>query len=568
MCGIVGFIQSKPTLSIVHTILKRLEQRGYDSWGYYFQDETGTVSDYQKFIGPISQSRISDNDIYSTGILHTRWATTGEVNFENTHPVKNGNYYCVLNGIVDNYIELQKYIESKGYELKTNSDTEVIPALLNYASKFSNEPKVILCRTRIFLKGNYAFLAISPKYPNTIFAACNGSPIYITNNGLVSSDIQSLSGFATKCFKLKDNDRVIITPSSLLTFDYDIDIPQKQEKLQNSPSIKLSEIQQQVDVKIPTLLFNNWDGETKYDEVVIFGCGSSYYAGLLSQFFIEELIKTRCTICYSSDLQYHNLSLYSDKTLFIGISQSGETFDTLQILKKLKSQNKSILVITNNQLSQAAMLSKNNIYLDCGTEYAVASTKTFTSTVLSLLNLCSENLDIKELIKAFKFILSNTKEIEKWANVIKDYNHVLFLARYINFPIACEAALKMKEISYIHAEAILAAEIKHGPLALIDDKTFSIFILGGENKGGQENVFNNINEVKARNGKCLIITNEVWEKSVRLYHNDVIVVPIVDKWLQPLTFLIVVQLLAYYCAILKGLNADRPRNLAKTITTL
>lgn len=570
MCGVASYIGDEPALPILHKLLTRMEYRGTDSFGIITLKSDGIVEDQIYSLEPVSSYNIERcNPVCkaTTGISHTRWSTNGTATLKNAHPIHNNGYFVAHNGIITNHEELRQLLKDNNIYCKSDTDTEVIAGLLYMVSKndvlYPKNDQLNIREVCDQLEGQYAFVAISKSQPDRLFIACDEAPLYISNKGHIVSDISSLSGLADRAYKLPDKTCAVVTKFSLSLIRYDINIPNEKPQKDTTDNIMLSEIKQQTDLKIPNILFDNWVGGTLYDEVVIFGCGSSYYAGLLSQFFVEELSKTRCTVCYSSDLLYRDLSLYSDKTLFIALSQSGETADTLQVLKKLK--DKDTLVITNNDMSQAVTLAKNVICLDCGTERAVASTKTYTSSVLAMLGLCT-TIDLDELLGAFKDVLVNTKKIEKCANVIKDYNHVLFLARYINYPIACEAALKLKEVSNIHAEALISSEIKHGPLALIDDKVFSIFILGGEMKGGQNNVFDNLDQVKARGGKCLVITNEAMETSVRLHHEDVIVAPNVNIWCQPLVFNLVAQLLAYHCAVLKGLNPAKCRHLSKSVT--
>lgn len=573
MCGISAYIGDKPALPILYTILTKLEHRGYDSYGFTTLLENSKTEDNIKGLGPVSNYdiRCAGEPKAKIGIAHTRWSTNGKPSIRNAHPISSNNkkWYIVHNGIIENYKELKSTLETEyKYEFKTETDSEIIAALLEIYSRYSKSDYIVLTDTIRKLKGQYAFLAIHTENPDRVLMACNELPIFVSENNYISSEISSLSGLDKRCFKVENLRPLILYKTGDMNIEepaYNIDIPQENQQTNITQDIMLNEIYQQIELKVPTTSFYSRIGHIKYDEIVIFGCGSSYYAGLLGQFFIEELAKTRCTVRYAADLQYHNLSLYPDKTLFCAISQSGETADTLQVLKKLKGKNRDILVITNNDMSQAAMLTKNVIYLDCGTEHAVASTKTYTGSVLAMLGLCT-TIDLDELLGAFKEVLADTKEIEKWANVVKDYNHVLYLARYINYPIACEAALKLKEVANIHAEAVISSEIKHGPLALIDDKVLSIFILGGEMKGGQNNVFDNLDQVKARGGKCLVITNEAMETSVRLHHEDIIVVPDVNIWCQPLVFNLVAQLLAYHCAVLKGLNPAKCRHLSKSVT--
>lgn len=560
MCGLVGNLSNEPAMPILSKILNKLEMRGYDSYGFVTFLDNGTVEDEIKGLGPSSTLNIDclGNFKAKTGMAHTRWSTNGVVSTKNTCPIKVGDWYVCLNGIIENYKTLKDSLIYYGYSCKTDTDTEVIPCLLDLWCSFSDKGlEYSLQGVCDALMGEYAFIAMSPKYPDTILAACHGSPIYISSKGYISSDIQSLQSLDTVCFKLEDDKPTIITNQTLKEYYYNIEIPKEVDKKVMVGDHMLSEIEEQTNLKIKDIKLD------EHKEIVLFACGSSYYAAKLGQYYLEEISKVRCSAYYASDLQYHNLDLFDEDTLFICITQSGETKDSLLMLDRLKDRN--TLVITNSPQSQATRLAEQTIFLDCGPELAVASTKTFTASVLTLLHL-AEEVNLDELLGAFKEVLDQKEKIKEWANHIKDYEHVLFLARYINFPIAQEAALKLKEVSYIHAEAIQAAEIKHGPIALIDDKTLSIFIMGGDNKGGQDKIFNNIEQIKARNGKVLVITNSAWETSVKLHNDDVLVVPTVDKWLQPLVFAVVGQLLAYYCAKLKSLNPNFPRNLAKTIT--
>lgn len=563
MCGIAGGIGvSKPIIYNLYSMLDKVQYRGTDSYGVLTILPNGMIEDNTKGLGPVN---ITDINCYynakaTTGIGHTRWATHGQVNISNCHPIKYGDYYTVLNGIIENYKDIRSRIIRANGTFNTDGDTEVISSLLHYHDRANHSN--ILKNTCNVLDGRYAFAAISPKYPNEILLASHGSPLYITSNGYFASDIQSLTGLDNKCYKLKCGEQIILTTETLKKIKFDLPIP---SEIKSSGGM-WQEIEDQCQLNI-----HNDELTNRPDLIVIFGCGSSYYAGLLGRIFFESILGIKCDVEYAADLQYHNLDLYPKNTLFIGISQSGETADTIKVLERLK--NKQTLIITNNRYSQAALLSNKTVLLNCGAETAVAATKSFTASVLALLRLATsiEVEDLVELRQSIKQVLDGWDQYMYIADIISRYNHVLFLARHINFPIALESALKLKEVSYLHAEAIISSEIKHGPLALIDDKTLCIFIVGGENKGGQDKVFNNIQEVLARKGRVLVITNDKWYDSVKLATStevEIIIVPTVLSVLQPILFAVVGQLLAYYVGLIRGINVNHPRNLAKSVTVL
>ena len=595
MCGIIGYIGKKPATPFLISGLKRLEYRGYDSAGICVL-ENG-VLEIIKEEGPIKmlEAELENKILNSTiGIAHTRWATHGRPNKINAHP----HFDCqkkiavVHNGIIENFQALKVLLESEGHKIISETDTEIIAHLIE---KFyvDNLEKAVT-ETIKCLEGTFG-LAVMCATEHKIIVARRGSPLILgigENETFVASDASAIIEHTQQVIYLKDNEIAILSEDgySLKNINGELLTGETQEIKWTIDEIEkggfkhfmLKEIFEQPKTIANTLrgrvnngsikLSVNLDPK-KVDKIIITACGTSWHSALIGKYLIEKIVGLPVEVDYASEFRYRN-PIIGPNNLLIVISQSGETADTLAALKE--ATNCETLGIVNIVGSTISREVKSGIYLHAGPEIGVASTKAFTSQVTSLILLAlyfeeqiSGEVD-RELInelesipQKIQSILDNAKEIKAISQNFIGSHNSLYLGRGINFPVALEGALKLKEVSYIHAEGYPAAEMKHGPIALIDENMFVVFVV---NHGPIfEKVISNIQEVRARGGRIITITdmdNEVIKK----LSDYVIMVPSVSEELSPLVNIIPLQLLAYYVADLNGVNVDKPRNLAKSVT--
>ncbi len=595
MCGIIGYIGKKPATPFLISGLKRLEYRGYDSAGICVL-ENGAL-EIIKEEGPIKmlEAELANKILNSTiGIAHTRWATHGRPNKINAHP----HFDCqkkiavVHNGIIENFQALKVLLESEGHKIISETDTEIIAHLIE---KFyvDNLEKAVT-ETIKCLEGTFG-LAVMCATEHKIIVARRGSPLILgigENETFVASDASAIIEHTQQVIYLKDNEIAILSEDgySLKNINGELLTGETQEIKWTIDEIEkggfkhfmLKEIFEQPKTIANTLrgrvnngsikLSVNLDPK-KVDKIIITACGTSWHSALIGKYLIEKIVGLPVEVDYASEFRYRN-PIIGPNNLLIVISQSGETADTLAALKE--ATNCETLGIVNIVGSTISREVKSGIYLHAGPEIGVASTKAFTSQVTSLILLAlyfkeqiSGEVD-RELInelesipQKIQSILDNAKEIKAISQNFIGSHNSLYLGRGINFPVALEGALKLKEVSYIHAEGYPAAEMKHGPIALIDENMFVVFVV---NHGPIfEKVISNIQEVRARGGRIITITdmdNEVIKK----LSDYVIMVPSVSEELSPLVNIIPLQLLAYYVADLNGVNVDKPRNLAKSVT--
>ena len=605
MCGIFGAVSSKDIQKDLINGLSKLEYRGYDSAGLSLITKskrikrircTGKVKELRKLL-------ISTKISGFCGIAHTRWATHGIPNLKNSHPHNYGKFSVVHNGIIENSDEIKISLIKKSHKFNSETDSEVIAHLLEHFSKKHNKLNDVLINTFMTIKGSFALGIIYEKEPDKIIVASNGSPLLIglgKNVNYISSDIQALSSKTKKYVPLEDNEFAIITNKSSQLYN-NKGIKINRLPLVTKQNIKTiskngykhfmqKEIFEQKDIItrvikdrlgaekiLPNIFGPKSDAMLKSIKHVHFvACGTSYNASLVAKYWIEEVSDIMCTAEIASEYRYRTINVPKD-TLFVAISQSGETADTIYSIKKAKHSNyRSVLSICNVPESTITRLSDYSYLMQAGPEISVASTKAFTSQLIALLLLATslsrssnpklENKIIKQ-IKTLPKILAKTFELEKnmqsMAKQFKKKNHTLFLGRGASYPIALEAALKLKEISYIHAEGYAAGELKHGPLALVDKDMPVVGLMPDNNLVNQ--VLSNLAEVKARQGLVYIFTN----KKMKLKKNDktnIISMPACGHFIAPLVYVIPMQLLSYYVAINKKTNIDQPRNLAKSVT--
>jgi len=599
MCGIIGYIGNEQALPLLLNGLKKLEYRGYDSAGVcvaqpdflFIAKKKGKVADLEKHI----KAKEASSNI---GIAHTRWATHGEPNEINSHPHMDckDSLAIVHNGIIENYSALKDILKKEGHKIVSQTDSEIIAHLIEkfYTSAGNIEEAVV--KALKLLEGTYGLLVLD-KNTQTIIAAKKGSPLIIgVGNGetFVASDVSAVLHQTKKVIYLDDGEMAIVTKKGYVVKNVNgqkIDkkihqIKWNIEQIEKGgfKHFMLKEIFEQ-----PLAIENTIRGRIKngkiklsingalssIERIIITACGTSWHSALMGKYLIEKIAGIPVEVDYASEFRYRN-PIIKKTDLVIVVSQSGETADTLAALKEAKDKGARTLGIINVVGSTIARQVNSGIYLHAGPEIGVASTKAFTCQVTALLLLAlyarqnkKEVLDkniLKELTavpKKVKQVLKQSDQIRTLAKKFKDSKNFLYLGRNLNFPVALEGALKLKEISYIHAEGYPAAEMKHGPIALIDQHMPVVFICPKDDT--YEKIVSNMEEIKARGGTIIAIVNSD-DKKIKKLATYIIKVPKTIDILSPLVNVIPLQLLAYHIADLKGLNVDKPRNLAKSVT--
>ena len=605
MCGIIGYVGKKPSSEVLLEGLKRLEYRGYDSAGICVDTPEGFK--IIKSTGKLKNllSIVPPRPFGHNGIGHTRWATHGGVTEANAHPHTDcsGKIVIVHNGIIENYEKLRELLKDKGHSLKSDTDTEVIAHLIEQCYK-GDLTKAVL-ETLSLLKGTYGLVVMHKDHPDMLVGARNGSPLIMgVGDGemFLASDASAIISYTKQVIYLQDGEVVTITPDSFKTVDLDeniinkdIDIIEwKAEAFEkgNYDHYMLKEIYEQSQSIVRGMtgrldrthatghlggLNMTTEELLKVERVVIIAAGTSYHAGLVAAYLLESMAGIPAHAEIASELRYRN-PIIEKNTLYFAISQSGETMDTLYAMRELQRKGARVLGICNVVGSTIARESDGGVYIHSGPEIAVASTKAFTSqmTALYIFTLIMARLrnmsfedglefidEMEAVPKKLETIFKSAPKIEA---IAKKYCHTesfLFLGRGINYPVAMEGALKLKEISYIHAEGFSAAEIKHGPIALINEKTPSLFLVTDDRL--HDKIISNMKEVKSRGGKIIAVAAE-GDKDVYGIADDVIEVPKTVEYIYPFLMSIPLQLLAYYSALELGRDVDQPKNLAKSVT--
>lgn len=605
MCGIVGYCGNRLASEVLLEGLKRLEYRGYDSAGICVGDRDSFT--LIKKEGKIRDLRdaIDQEILGSFGIGHTRWATHGGVNDTNAHPhtSQSGNVILVHNGIIENYMPLRKKLEEKNYVFHTETDSEVIAYLIE--DYYNGDLEWTLRLVLPLLKGSYGLAVMHKKEPGKIVGARNGSPLVLgvgENEMFLASDVTAILAYTKNAVYLNDGELVSITQDGFRTFDINDKQIKKQveeiswdlDQIEKSgfDHFMAKEIHEQVEsIRRAFRGRLSRDSATghlgglemqprdmlKIGRIVILAAGTSYHAGQVGAYLIEKLARIPASAELSSELRYKN-PIVEPNTLYFAVSQSGETADTLYAMREIQRKGGRVLGICNVVGSTIARESNGGVYLYSGPEIAVASTKAFTSqlTIIYVLSLIMARIRHMSFEEGLNFINSLEAVPEMIAEILRDqdsikelakkyhsYQNFLFLGRGINYPVAMEGALKLKEISYIHAEGYSAAEIKHGPIALINENTPSFFFVPDD--ALRDKVINNIKEVKARKGKVIAVAVK-GDKEVADIADDVIWIPHGDQLMYPFLMVLPAQLFAYYCALELGRNVDQPRNLAKSVT--
>ena len=607
MCGIVGYIGNKSADSVLLVGLERLEYRGYDSAGIALLDENKELLIRKKS----GKLRVLNEHLKEfpvnghIGIGHTRWATHGEPTEINAHPHTDctGKFAVVHNGIIENYIELKEMLLKEGHMFKSETDTEIIPHLLE--KYYNGDLKETVLKVYKLLKGSFALGIIYEGEPDKVIAIRQGSPLIIgrnENEGFIASDIPALYNLTKNIYFLNDGDIAILKQDSIEFINADgetiekksktLDIKEQDIEKSGYEHYMLKEIMEQPDV-IKRIINHRLDkgNEIKFfhlhlnneylarvSRIIIQAAGTSWHAGLLGKFFIEKFARIHTEVDISSEFRYRNPVIEGD-TLLIAISQSGETADTIAGLREAKSKFIKVLGICNNMESTIARESDAVIDILAGPEIGVASTKAYISQIISLFlfslyigrikwvinddDIAMYLNELKKLPSKIEKVLNDRNNIEKLSDKLLDAKNFIFLGRLYNYPTAFEGALKLKEISYIHSTGYQAGEFKHGPIALIDENVPVICI--STKSEIYEKMISNIQEVKARKGKIISIATE-GDTNIQKYSDEVIYVPDTLEILSPVINVVPLQLLAYYIALKKGCDVDQPRNLAKSVT--
>ena len=601
MCGIVGYVGKDKALPKLITGLKNLEYRGYDSAGVAILD--GEKLDIVKNKGRIKNlEEILDYDKLggNIGIAHTRWATHGIPSLENAHPHMDSkhNFAVVHNGIIENYQELKEKLIHLGYTFVSETDTEVIPMLMEYYYEIEKDVFRAFQKTTSDLKGSYAILVISPLLPNSILVAKNNSPLVIgkSEDGIfAASDIPAIISYTKDFYFLEDGESALINEDitfydkdfkeiqkNYKTIDWEVDATSKNgyedymlKEIHEQPKA-LEESLAGIVLNNKPVQFMNLSLDKNYlkelSSIYIVACGTAMHAGLTGKYAIEKLCRIPVNVVVASEFRYQD-PILDKHSLCIFISQSGETADTIAALKLAKSKWAKTITVTNVFESSITREADYTIYTHAGPEIAVASTKAYTSQVGVLISLAiyiketlsgsSSDTDLlkKELLSIPKLMEDIMKDTEAYHMLAKEMMHVhdlYYIGRGNDYHTAMEGSLKLKEISYIHSEAYPAGELKHGPIALIDNGTYVMGIITDSKTS--EKTWSNLEEVKSRGAKIILVTNQNIEEDI------VIRIPLVNPILAPLLAVIPLQFIAYYIAKEKGLDVDKPRNLAKSVT--
>jgi glutamine---fructose-6-phosphate transaminase (isomerizing) len=610
MCGIIGYVGTREVVPVLIGGLKKLEYRGYDSAGIAVVN--GTAVDVVRAEGKLSnlEGKLVDKELHGTfGMGHTRWATHGKPNENNAHPHRDctGNVVVIHNGIIENFLPLKQRLKSQGHEFKSETDTEVVAHLIEEYRKDGTTFVDAVKKALKELEGHYALVMIAADEPGTIIAAKQGPPLVIglgeKGENIVASDVAPLLAYTRNIIYLEDGEYAVLDCDKVELFGRDdVKIDRAPKKIlwdavmaekEGYRHYMLKEIHEQSRAVRDTFTGRMFEesGEVyfndlqftpeewaKFKKVHIVACGTSWHAALIGKFVLESAAKIPVEVDYGSEYRYRD-PIIDENTLVIGVTQSGETADTIAAMQEAKAKGAKLVSICNVIGAAATRMSDGVIYTNAGPEVGVASTKAFTTqlTAFYLLSLYVRQLrgDDKDDIRYAMHELSTLphkiehllktqeKHIEQLANKYHRAQDFLFLGRGVHYPIALEGALKLKEISYIHAEGYPAGEMKHGPIALIDENMPIVAV--ATHTPVYDKVASNLQEVKARDGKLIVICDE-GDDAMKKLADDSIEVPWTIEPLQPILTVIPTQLLAYYIALRRGCDVDQPRNLAKSVT--
>jgi glucosamine--fructose-6-phosphate aminotransferase (isomerizing) len=609
MCGIIGYAGSRDVVPVLIGGLKKLEYRGYDSAGIAVVNGTGV--EVVRAEGKLSnlETKLNAAPLKGTfGMGHTRWATHGKPNENNAHPHRDctGKVVVIHNGIIENFLPIKQRLQKAGHQFNTETDTEVVAHLIEETMKDGTKFVDAVRKTLKELEGHYALVMIDGNEPGTIIAAKQGPPLVVglgENENIIASDVAPLLAYTRNIIYLEDGEYAVVDQKNVALFD------EHDQKLEREPKkilwdavmaekegyrhYMLKEIHEQPRAVRDTftgrmfeesgeIFFNDLqltsDDWAKIKKVHIVACGTSWHSGLVGKFLLEDAARIPIEVDYGSEYRYRN-PIIDDSTLVIGVTQSGETADTIAGMQEAKKRGAKLITICNVIGAAATRMSDGVIYTNAGPEIGVASTKAFTTqlTAFYLLALYIRQLrgdDVADRRYAMHelsviphkiedILAKQEKHIEDLAHKYSKSQDFLFLGRGVHYPIALEGALKLKEISYIHAEGYPAGEMKHGPIALIDENLPVVAI--ATHTAVYDKVVSNLQEVKARDGKLIVICDE-GDEAMKKFADDVIEIPWTTEPLQPILSVVPTQLLAYYIALRRGCDVDQPRNLAKSVT--
>ncbi len=608
MCGIIGYVGKRAALPIIMTGLKRMEYRGYDSAGIAviesgkleIRKQAGKLSELERELEGVSFEG-------TIGIGHTRWATHGAPNQINAHPHvgESGGIAIIHNGIIENYSALKIELQKKGHTFHTETDTETVVHLIEEFYESSHDFEIAVREALYCVKGTYGFVVINAKEPDKLIVARHGSPLVLgfgDDEFFVASDASAIVAHTRQVMYLGDGEMAVISRDGIETKTIDNQpVVKKVEEITFDISqiekggyahFMLKEIFEQPDTIIDAMrgrlvmeegmvrlggLTHHLETLAKAKKIIFIACGTSWHAALVGEYMIEEFARINVEVEYASEFRYRN-PILEENTVVVVISQSGETADTLAAMREAKLRGATVLGICNVVGSTIARESDGGVYTHAGPEIGVASTKAFTSqlTVIALLTVLLARLrnmsavegkqilgELQSLPEKVRTILKSSDYIREIAEKYIDKRNFLYLGRGYNFPVALEGALKLKEISYIHAEGYPAAEMKHGPIALIDEDMPIVFIAPKD--AIYDKVISNLEEVRARGGRVIVITTE-GNHEIKNKADHVIFIPKTQDFLIPILSVIPLQLLSYHMAVVRGCNVDQPRNLAKSVT--
>ncbi|MEG1393544.1 MAG: glutamine--fructose-6-phosphate transaminase (isomerizing) [Christensenellaceae bacterium] len=606
MCGIVGYIGEKNVIPVLMDGLAKLEYRGYDSAGVAYLEDGKMVVLKEKgklaHLAELTKGKCIKNTV---GIGHTRWATHGEPSFLNSHPHTNmyGDIAIVHNGIIENYLQIKEWLSNKGVVFSTQTDTEVIVHLINYF--LENNLAAAVSKSIAMLKGSYALGVISTRFPDEMVAVRKDSPLVVgvgAGENLIASDIPALLEYTREVYFLEDKEIAVIKKDSIKLYDeylkeikrepYTVDWDISQAEKAGYPHFMIKEIEEQPHALSDTVNPRVRNGEISFDEIninddilknikkiSIIACGTAYHASYVGKYIIERLARVNVEVEIASEFRYKNPILDKD-TFVIVLSQSGETADTIAALREAKSRGAYVMAITNVVGSTVAREADGVFYTRAGLEIAVASTKAYTTQLMSLYLFSIKLGFAKGLITKQEYhdyvtelqsipqkaaqMLDKKDVLQKFASEHFSEHSVFYIGRGLDYALAMEGSLKLKEISYIHSEAYAAGELKHGTIALIEKGTLVVaLITQGELL---EKCISNVKEVKARGALVLVVTQEKFKKKVADIADEIITIPNTIDFMSTITSIVPLQIFAYYMSVQKGCDVDKPRNLAKSVT--
>ncbi len=607
MCGIVGYVGKQDAVPILLEGLKRLEYRGYDSAGVAVLRD-GKI-EVRRSVGKLAnlEKAVAGKVVSGpVGIGHTRWATHGKPSEQNAHPHRSHGCVLVHNGIIENYLPLKQQLQKEGYRFESETDTEVVAHLIGRQLKQGRGLADAVRAATKEIRGSYAIAAICESEPGTLVAARSGCPLVMgrsTDATLIASDVMAMLSHTKEVTYLEEGDVAVVTGSDVSIMDPEgrpvtrtatrITWDAATAEKSGYPHFMLKEIHEQ-----PQTILDTMRGRYRFEtgeadlpdiglspeqfaavgKIWIVGCGTSWHAGLVGKYLLEEMVRTPVQVDIASEFRYRDPLVEKDD-LFITISQSGETADTLAAAREAKGKGARVVSIVNVVGSTLARESDGVLYIHCGPEIGVASTKAFTGQLTALyllalhlahvrgvLNANDGRVWLERLVSLPKYVEHILKREAEIVAIAKRYHtkrSFLYLGRGINYPVALEGALKLKEISYIHAEGYAAGEMKHGPIALIDKDMPVVFLVPRDRL--YEKTVSNLMEVKARNAPVIAFVSE-GERDLGKVADAVFTVPDVPALLSPILFTVALQLLAYHIAVLRGTDVDQPRNLAKSVT--